>query len=484
MTGPDASRTWRRPAALAVAAGLVVGLPLAALFLGPAASAGSGPPGSQLAGLNTTATATGIQVAPYTPGIVGAGNVVQGNLVEVAVPYASSAVGTGPSTSGTASPAYPGETAANAGNALQTFDPTLPNSFVALLNDPILAQSTYPPQVHTGASGSYQPPGASLIGVGTASTQSGPAATTATAALSNSSLLGALSLVQVGSATSDTSATLQAASVATTARTVLGHINIAGLVDISGISSEATASSDGTVGQQTSTLHIGAVTVAGLAASIGPDGISLNQIGLLGQLGLVPIANQALTALQALGLSVTTLAPTRQQDGSSASASSGGLQISFKDAHVPNPQGQLPIGSSVGIDIDLGLSVASANATALPPFTLPGAVTPPGPVATVPPSTGTPAIGTGSGSGAGSAVSLGSPAAAVPTPQLGSPAPAPSAAPAAPASSGSGPVPVLAGFLGIPVRVAWVVAAFVLSIIAAGPLLAYANWQLLRGRTP
>jgi hypothetical protein len=44
-------------------------------------------------------------------------------------------------------------------------------------------------------------------------------------------------------------------------------------------------------------------------------------------------------------------------------------------------------------------------------------------------------------------------------------------------------VPILAGFLGIPVRVAWVVAAILLSIVAAGPLLAYANWQLLRGRT-
>ena len=41
-----------------------------------------------------------------------------------------------------------------------------------------------------------------------------------------------------------------------------------------------------------------------------------------------------------------------------------------------------------------------------------------------------------------------------------------------------------ASFLGLPVRVAWVVIAVLLSIVAAGPLLGYANWQLLRGRTP
>jgi hypothetical protein len=36
--------------------------------------------------------------------------------------------------------------------------------------------------------------------------------------------------------------------------------------------------------------------------------------------------------------------------------------------------------------------------------------------------------------------------------------------------------------LGAPVKVAWVVIAFLLSLVVSGPLLGYANWQLLRGR--
>jgi hypothetical protein len=37
---------------------------------------------------------------------------------------------------------------------------------------------------------------------------------------------------------------------------------------------------------------------------------------------------------------------------------------------------------------------------------------------------------------------------------------------------------------GVPVRVAWVVVALLIAVLAAGPLLMYANWQLLRGRSP
>ena len=423
MTTGAASR--RRRAALLLAVGLLLGLPVAAALAGPVTSAAvgaalvsAGPPGSQLAGMNTSATATGIQIAPLTPGIVGAGNVVQGNLVEASIPYASSTVSTGPSMSGLASPAYPGPTAAAAGTAIQTFAPTFPAALANLLNDPVLAQSAYPPQFHTGTSGSFQPAGASLLGVGTAHTESSPGGTAATSSVSDTSSLGSLlagaPAVGVASAATSTNATLAAASVGTEAHTVMSGVNIGGVIRISGITSDASASSNGTTAQETSSLHIGSVTVAGLAASIGPNGISLNNTGLLGQLGLVAVANQALQALQQAGLTVKTIAPTSQQSGQSASVTSGALQISFIDANIPNPQGRLPIGSSIGLKVDLGLSQASANATALPPFvSVPGSVTPPVSPVPVPSATGTPAGVTG-------AVSVPSGSTAVaPGPQLG-----------------------------------------------------------------
>ena len=42
--------------------------------------------------------------------------------------------------------------------------------------------------------------------------------------------------------------------------------------------------------------------------------------------------------------------------------------------------------------------------------------------------------------------------------------------------------PEPASIMGTPVKLAWVVLAFLISLVLAGPLLAYANWQLLRGR--
>jgi len=467
----------RRKVALSIAAGLMVCLPIAAFMLAPSATAQSNAaPGSDLAGIDTSATAAGIQVAPLTPGIVGAGNLTQGNLVEADMPYAASTVSTGPATGGTASPAYPGPTAAGAGTALQTFSPSFPATLVNLLNDHELAESAYPPQLTAGTSGSYTPPGGSAAGVGTASTQSGPAGTTATATLNNTALAGS-GLVDVSSSTSTTSATVQAASVATTANAVINGITIVGVIKIAGINSDASASSNGTVGQESGDLRIGAVTVAGFPAYIGPNGIHLvsTDEGVLA----VTALNEALAALQQAGLSVTTIAPTSQQSGPSASVTSGAVQIAFIDPNVPNPQGDVPL-SSIGIEIDLGLTAASADATGLPPFTpFPSISTPPVTQAVVPPVTVSPGGGSPSSTGV-------SPAVTNPVPTSATPVPPAIATAAPPAETPSTPLPTVspASFLGLPVRMAWVVIAVVLSIIAAAPLLGYANWQLLRGRTP
>ena len=52
---------------------------------------------------------------------------------------------------------------------------------------------------------------------------------------------------------------------------------------------------------------------------------------------------------------------------------------------------------------------------------------------------------------------------------------------------GSSPViasPQKATAFGLPVRTAWVVMSFLLALLLAGLMLSYANWQLLRGRSP
>ena len=472
-------RTLRaRRLATAVGVGILVGMPIAAYVVEPpahAAPASSGAPGSNLGGINTSATAAAVEVSPLTPGLVGAGDLSKGNLLDVSIPYATSAASTGPTTAGTAAPAYPGQTAAGAGTALQTFSSSFPPALVNLLNDHAQAQSAYPAQVGIGTSGKYNPTGLPLVGLGTASTNSGPSGTSSTASLTDTSLLSGAQLIELSSSKVTTSASVLASSVATQADTTVSGITIGGVIKIEGLASDAAAISDGNFGKGTGTLKLGAVTVEGVPAFIGPNGIQLDKNSV--PLPVFALANSALQALQQAGLSVTTIAPTEQQQGTLASVTSGALQITFVDAHIPNPQGRVPI-SSAGLEFDIGLTQASADATSLPAFpNLPAvsASTPP-PASAPPPAASTGASIASTPGSPGETISVTTPGSAGSAPAIATPA------------SGSAQAPVQLGgispasFAGLPIQVGWVIVAFLLSLVAAGPLLAYANWQLLRGR--
>ena len=474
----------RRRAATLIALGVMVGLPVTAFLLAPSAGADDSP-GANLAGITASAYATGVQVSPLTPGVVGAGNVSQGNLVEADIPYATSSTSTGPSSSSLGSPAYPGDTAAGADNDLATFAPQFPPALINLLNDPVLARADYPAQVSTGTSSSYKPPGPPGSGVGVASAQAGDSGAQSSAATNQSSF--AADGITVASSVVTSKTVLGASSVEATSHSDVGTIELlGGLVKIAGITSTATATSDGNIGQPTSDFKLGAVTVAGVPASIGPDGIS---VGSGGQPPfLVPDANQALVALKQAGISVHTIAPTTTLDAASATVTSGALVVQFQDANIPNPNGQVPV-SSVGLDLNLGLSQATADATGLPPIgsfpTLPGAGAFPGGSLSSPGAAALPSQPSGASvsvsSGGGglpaspSALSVASAPLASPTAGGGATGNNPSSA-AAPL--GAPP----ATLLGAPIKVAWVVIAFLLSLVVSGPLLGYANWQLLRGR--
>lgn len=476
---PARSRTRRRTVNL-LAGAILVGFPLTALWLAPSAQA-DGSPGANLAGINAAATATGLLFSPLTPGLVGAGNVTKGNLIETAIPYATSSTSTGPVNSGVASPAYPGDTAAQLGTVFNTFAP-LPAPVQNALNDPVLARSDYPPQVSVGSNASYAPPTGSAAGALTASSSSTPSGTTSNAALNQTSLPSGL--IDISSTTTKTVTNLQASSVEATAHTDVGRISLlGGAVVIAGLTSDASATSDGTNGQQNSDLHIGQVKVAGQPAYIGPDGIHLAGSGQGGI--LVPTLNEVLTALAQAGISVHTIEATTETDGSSAAVTSGALQVSFLDQHIPNPSGVLPL-NTIGFDLDIGISSALADATALPPFdSSSGSIGSSGDTgssnlgATLAGGAGVSGLGTASPAGpelggTGSALAVpGSPTLGTPTVIKSRPS---SSAPAALAT------PQPAALLGAPVKVAWVVIAVLLSIVAAGPLLGYANWQLLRGR--
>jgi hypothetical protein len=460
---------------------MTVAFPLAAFWLAPSAhadsSTGSGStPGANLAGINTTGYASGIQISPLTPGLVGAGDVGQGNLVEAAIPYATTSTSTGPSNSAIASPAYPGDTASQIGNLMATFASQVPTSVQNLLNYPAVARADYPAQVSVGTSSKYSPPGGSTTGALSASANAGPAGATGQATTNN--LAFAAALVSVDSSTASSSTQIGASSAEVSAQTDVSTVKLLGTaIVISGISSRASASSNGTIGQETSDFSISSVTVAGVPASIGPDGITLKSSSTLGV--LVSDANQVLVALKQAGISVHTIAPVTTEDGAAASVTSGGLVIAFQDSNVPNPGGNVPV-SSLGLDLNLGITEASANATALPAITpipvppLSSGLTP----SVTPSISGTSSVGSSTGPSTQIATSGSSPGASSTGPSLATG----SSAPSQTQPSTIPPATPAATVLGAPVKVAWMVIAFLLSLVASGPLLGYANWQLLRGR--
>ncbi len=460
MSGPR-----HRRLAVAAATVIMIGAPGITFWIAPASGASVGAPGSQLAGINTQATSTAARLVTFTPGLAPTGNAVTGTIVEADLPYANSTAGTGPTTAGTAALAWPGDVVANLGNAAATFSPSFPSSLVNVLNYPAAAHSAYPAQLHTPASATF-PPGGGPAGVGTATTHSTVGESTSRAVISDLPLLGNKKgpLIDVASATTDTSATVNASSVSTQAETHIGHITIADVIRIDGVDSLAVAASDGRVGHHSSALRVGGVSVAGVAASIGPDGITLNKKAQNLPVDVLDVANTALTSLQQAGLTIKLLPAEGVDASNESSATSGSLQIRFEDDNIPNlgaalPQVPLPLPNSFGFEVDLGGSQADAAATQLP-----GATTGPQPTSTT--TAGTSPGGTGAGACCG----------------------APAGVPTGPGISSSlppGPGPLLAApsALGVPLRASWVILAFLLSLLAAGPLLAYANWQLLRGRS-
>jgi hypothetical protein len=469
------TRNGRRAAAF-VGAGLIVGLPLAALIAAPTARADDSP-AANLAGLNANAYSTAMQFIPLVKGLVPAGNLSTGDFFQVSVPYSASSSQTGPASTGTAAPAYPGPVATALPGALQTFG--FPAAFAELTAYPAIAESAYPSAPGRGATGDYSPPAGSTAGVGQGQTTSAEGGSTAQSNTSETSF--AAGEITIGSSSTKTSTNIGASSVADTAHADVSHVSILkGLVDIASIASDASSASDGNQGTENSALKVGSVTVAGEQAYIGSDGLHL--ASTVNNLGLTDVFNSALAALQQAGISVKTIAPNSTVDGPAASVDSGAVQIQFVDPNIPNPQGDVPV-SSVGTDVDLALTHADAQATVFPPLppitssvSIPTGLPPSGSVnpgsSYVPPaaaSGGNQTIiqttnqNTPSG-GAGGFSQSGSPYVTNP-PSAQQPALRP------------------ASFVGMPTRTAWVILSILISLVASGPLLAYANWQLLRGRT-
>lgn len=474
---------WRLPVAAV----------LATAATGALASAAQADNGSNVVGETVTTQAIGAQFAFNIPNLIPLPNQ---NLIEEDVPFARSLLSTGPTVDSIGAPYYPGDILANLGGLeSEFFPPQLPNTPY-----PFMARAQYPATpsykaTDTFAGGNGPAPG----GTAAANVNGGNASGTVSDIVVGAGMgQGGAPLLEFATDQSTESTTIATSSITGTASSVVRAIEIAGMVDISQITSNAQSTSDGNTGQPTASLHLGQVTVDGQQAYIDNQGVHV--VGNGTSSVAVPTPQQIQASLnQTLsqdGISVRLLDPQQTTNGAEGIANAGGLEISINhnfsvpfintggltggavqpciptqdigNIPIPGLQGQqalgsvcLPAGNYTAVtSITLGLASADVNASVIAPLNLPNTTVGLG-------DTGLGNTGLGSLSSLGSTQSLGS---------VGGPG-----------TSISAPTRISGGLLkfpirGIPAPLGWVALGLILCVIFAYPMMLTARWQFLVGR--
>ena len=467
---------------------------VAAIGFAPAAGADSST-GSTIAGYNVTALGIGAQFALNVPNLV---PLPGDNLIEEDLPFARTIVGNGPTVDAIGAPYYPGDILANLGGLeSEFFPPQLPNT-----PWPFMARAQYPTTTYGatstfgGAPQAGSPVQASVL-AGTANAASGGGGSTGSITdliVGPGMGTGGANLMDVASIQSSDAVTIATSTISAVASSVVRAINVAGMVDISSITSNASSSSDGNTGTPGASLTVGSVTVDGQQAYIDDQGVHVagNSTSLPGVPGVTDLQSTLDSTLAQDGITIRLLDPQKTVNGAEAIANSGGLVISVAHAlNVPFvntgaltantvqpciPTQSLIPGQAVLGDvclpagtynpttsITLGLASTDVNATAVTPFSTPSSV-----------SLG----GLGGLGGFGSDTSTGLGGTGVTT--VGNPGGV--------GSIGSvGTRPLVGGLLkfpirGVPAPLGWIILGAVLCIIFAWPMMLAARWQFLSGR--
>ena len=231
---------------------------------------------SSIVGYNAGGLAIGAQFAFNVPNVV---PLPGENLIEDDVPFARPNVGQGPVVDSIGAPYYPGDIAANLGSLLAEFGAPAAQFGPVGLNDTNLAHTQFPNSPSAPSQASFgvspstgTPANPSIFYSNSNASASGGDATgivsdfaldnvggapAASSLLPSSSQTGAAqSLVDVGNVSATDKVSLGDSSITSTATSQVNGIQIAGLVDIAGLTSTANATSDGTTGTPTaSTSH-------------------------------------------------------------------------------------------------------------------------------------------------------------------------------------------------------------------------------------
>lgn len=489
----------RRMAAAALLSAAVAGMVLApaAAFAdssgGSGGSSGSGS-GSQVVGYTVTAQGIGAQFAFNIPDLIPLPNE---NLIEADVPFARTLISSGPQVDAIGSPYYPGDILGNFGGlASEFFPPQFPNPG----NWPIMARAQYPTNPTYGGSNTFgpTPTGSPVVpqivsAAAHASENGGDSTGNLTGLVVGPGMgQGGAALLQVGTVQASNSVSLATSTVDAVANSVLKAIEIAGMVDITQLTSDASSSSDGTTGTPTASLHLGQVTVAGQPAYIDDQGVHVagNSAGVPGAPTPAQLQKSLDTTLSQDGIQIRLLDPQQTANGAEGIADSGGLVITIAhnfsvpflntgaltggtvqpciSTDLPPPINQqvlgnvcLPAGNYQAVtSITLGSATTDVNASAIQPL-----------------NTSTTDLGGDLGLGAGSG-SL---------PLLGGETTVgnlsgPGVSSTGPSHQAFGPRLLHFPIRGIPAPVGWIAIGGVLCVLFAYPMMLLARWQFLVGR--
>jgi hypothetical protein len=296
-------------------------------------------PGSGFGSFELSASAAGMQSTYSSAGATSP-------TAEGEVPDAQAQLQSGPIGQGTASIAWPGPIAANAGTTAVVLGAPLPPQDAGNLNDPARAQAETGGGTSTDTNNDY--PGTTMT------------ATASDAAVSSEadvdSAVSPAAGFTTGDVTSSTGIILTGPSGATvTAKSEAQNVGLAGgLIDIRSVSSAAKATTDGATSDATGTTVMSGVTVDSVPATIDQDGLHLSSTSsgagpaavlaadsALQQAGVVVYAGQPITTKSAgavtyIAGSVVILWTPSSSAGTFA-VTFGGLTVSASATPGSNP---------------------------------------------------------------------------------------------------------------------------------------------------
>lgn len=131
--------------------------------------------------------------------------------------------------------------------------------------------------------------------------------------------------------TSDTSA----GRVVQQARTSVGRVVVAGVLELDDVVATARITTDRDRRTAEQSLTIGGARVAGQPVEVGNDGVQAAGTPLLPGTTLSQATEQADAQLAAAGISVHTVGGRTTRDGRSASADTGGVQVTLRTPDLP-----------------------------------------------------------------------------------------------------------------------------------------------------